>query len=285
MVILTLPAFNSFTEKSIQLPEVLSPTLIIIWVGIISLIGLLSGIYPSIVLSAFKPIKVLKGVYSKSGGMLFRKILVTVQFVVSLLLIVGTLIAIEQLELLQNNDLGFDKEQTIMVPIMRTPIEPHFKTIKDELEKHPDIVSITAVEEIVGSKNQVGMYQFEGMPRLQPFPRLMVRHDFLSTMGIELAAGRDYSITHPTDDSNALVVNESLVASQGWTNEEAVGKKFSVGRVDGVIVGVAKNFNYASKHQPIAPLVMDLRMRPGAFNLFLKYMAVRVTGSKYSRRY
>ncbi|MEQ9424763.1 MAG: FtsX-like permease family protein [Cyclobacteriaceae bacterium] len=278
-VLLILPFFNVFTEKAITLVTLLDIQFIIAALVTMVSVGLISGIYPALVLSSFDPVKVLKGGHLKSKGFSFRKVLVTIQFAISILLIVGTIMAVKQLDLLQDNNLGFDKEQVIMVPIMRTPIGENFETIRQEMLKLKDIQYVTAVEEIVGAKNQVGMYHFEGMEVGQPFPRLSMRHDFLETFGMELISGRNYSEDFETDDEEALLINETLARQMGWTNEEAIGKYHLRSRDRrGKVVGVVKDFNYASKHQPISSLVMDLSLSPSSFRLFIKYMAIRVSG-------
>lgn len=284
IVLLTLPYFNAFTEKSILLFEIIDLQLMLSAISLILFVGIVSGLYPALVLSSFEPVKVLKGGHLKSGGLMFRKVLVTAQFAVTILLLAGTIIALKQLNLLQDNNLGFDREQIVMVTAHTSPIEEHFETLRQELERSPDIISVTAVEEVVGAKSQVGMYQFEGMEAVRPFPRLMVRYDFIETFGMELAAGRSYSKDYEGDNDLALLVNESLVRSMNWgSNDEAIGRIFKrrKGR-DGRVIGVVKDFNYASKHVPIAPLIMDLRLNPGAFDLFIKYIAVRVSGQNVS---
>ena len=280
LIVLVLPWFNNFSEKTIDLWTVLDLQTTAVAIGLLLFIGFLSGLYPALVLSSFKPVRVLRGAVSNPGGLNFRKVLVTLQFVVSTLLIVGTIVAVRQLSLLQGKELGFDQDQVVMLTAFTTPIGHHFETLRQEVERHPDIESLTAVEEIMGAKNQVGIYQFEGMDEARPFPRLTVRHDFIKTFDIELAAGRSYSRDFETDKDLALLVNEAFVRSMGWpTNEAAVGKIFKRRNgPDGHIVGVVKDFNYASKHVPIAPLIMDLDLRPTAFNLFLKYIAVRLSG-------
>ena len=278
-VAIALPYFNAFAEKSINIVEVINGYQILSIIGLVLLVGLISGIYPAFVLSSYQPVKVLKSDKQKVGGLSFRKILVTMQFIVSILLLVGTIIAIQQLDLLQNDELGFEKQQVVMVNASRTSVGNHFETLQQEMERHPDVLSVTAVEEIVGSKNQVGNYQFQDMDSQRPFPRLTVRHDFIKTFGMEITAGRDYSREFESDAEYALLVNESFVKSMGWkSNRDALGKTFKRGEGNGKIIGVVKDFNYASKHMPIAPLIMDLDLRPDAFDLFLKYIAVRVTG-------
>ncbi len=276
LVYFSLFAFNNFTEKDIQLNLLdfeFTGTLLIAGV----FIGILAGIYPALVLTSFNPIKALKADHLKSRGLSFRKVLVVAQFTISIVLIIGTGVAIKQLNFLQNDDIGFTKDHIIMLPIIGTPIAPVYQSFVDEAIRHNGIQSITAVEEVLGAKHQGANYQFEGMEASSLFSRLNVRHDFLKTFNIPLLAGRDYSIESEIDDSLSLVVNEKLVKQFGWTAEEAIGKPFTFGRHRGEIIGVTQDFNFSSKHEPIGPLVLHLNTFPGAFNLFLKYMAVRIS--------
>ncbi|WP_436517640.1 ABC transporter permease [Ekhidna sp. To15] len=285
IVISVLPAFNGLTEKSVSIAILLEPIFLFSLIASGLIIGLFSGFYPAFVLSSFKTVSVLKGSQLKTSGMNFRKILVTAQFSISIMLIIGTFIVLKQLNFLQNKDAGFDDENVIMVPVIQSPMGQHYENFKTEAMQSPHILSMTAVEEIVGTKFQVGNYQFEGMEQSKPFPRFNVRHDFISTMNIPLAAGRAYDQTIQTDDSLALVVNETLVQSMGWNSaKEAVGKRFNFrGELKGRIVGVVEDYNFASKHFPIAPLVITLNTRPGAFNLFIKYVAVKIEGSQMQK--
>ncbi|MEQ9009128.1 MAG: FtsX-like permease family protein, partial [Ekhidna sp.] len=245
------------------------------------IIGLLSGFYPAFVLSSFKTVLVLKNGHLKTSGLLFRRILVTSQFSISIMLIIGTLIVLSQLNFLQNKDAGFDEENVVMIPVIQSPMGNHYESFKTMAIQSPHVKSMTAVEEIVGAKFQVGNYQFEGMEQSKPFPRFNVRHEFISTMNIPLAAGRAYDQTIQTDDSLALVINETMAKTLGWSAEEAIGKRFKFkGEFRGQIVGVVEDYNFASKHHPIAPLVITLNTHPGAFNLFIKYVAVKIDGQQ-----
>lgn len=279
MVSLFLPSFNQLTEKSVPFSILLEPMFAFGLFGASMTIGLLSGFYPAFVLSSFKTILVLKSGHLKTSGMNFRKILVTIQFTISIMLITGTFIVLNQLNFLQNKDAGFDEENVVMVPVIQSPMGNHYENFKTSVLQSPNVKSMTAVEEIVGAKFQVGNYRFEGMEQSKPFPRFNVRHDFLETMNIQLVAGRAYDQTIQTDDSLALVVNETLAESMGWSAEEAIGKRFYFrNELQGQIVGVVEDYNFASKHHPIAPLVITLNSRPGAFNLFIKYVAVKIDG-------
>lgn len=276
IVLLMLPLFNSFAEKEIEWTNLFQPFYLLLLTGLPLGLGVISGIYPAFVLSSFKPITALKSNMNQERGATFRKVLVVLQFSLSIILLIGTGVAIDQLNMLQNSDTGFTKENVIMIPVSRSPIAKSFETLRTELLRNKNIIEVTALEEILGSKHQVGNYLMEGLEESKPFPRMNVRHHFLKTFDIPLVAGRDYSEDIITDDTLALLVNESLVKQMGWkSNEEAVGKRFAQ-RPNRKIVGVVKDFNFTSRHQPIRPLVMDLNLNPRAFELFIKYMAVRI---------
>lgn len=281
IVAIVLPGFNFLTEKSVRFGFLLQPQILAGLGAVGLLVGLLSGFYPAFVLSSFKTILVLKSAHLKTSGLNFRKILVTAQFSISICLIIGTIIAINQLQLLQNKDVGFDQDNILMVPVIQSPMGLHYENFKNAALQSPHVKGVTAVEEIVGSKHQVGNYQFEGMEQSKPFARFNIRHDFAKTFDIPIVAGRDYDQSIQTDDSLALVVNETMVKAMGWgTPAEAVGKRFYYrNELRGRVVGVAKDYNFVSKHHPIAPLALTLNTRPAAFNLFIKYLAIKVDGN------
>ncbi len=281
IVLIVLPAFNQLTEKTVPYSILLEPIFSFGLLGLTLVIGILSGFYPAFVLSSFKAVAILKNSHLKTNGLNFRRVLVTSQFAISIMLIVGAFIVLKQLNFLQQKDAGFDEENIVMIPVIQSPMGQHYETFKTAALQHAAVKSMTAVEEIVGAKFQVGNYEFEGMDESKPFPRFNVRHDFISTMNISLAAGRPYDQAIQTDDSLALIVNETLVSNMNWSLEEAVGKRFSYrGQMKGQVVGVVNDYNFTSKHHPIAPLVITLNTRPGAFNLFIKYVAVKVDGNQ-----
>ena len=279
MVAVALPFFNMFAEKIIRLSILFEPFYLSLLVLLPLAVGITSGIYPAFVLSAFRPITALKSTAGMEKGVAFRKSLVVVQFTLSIILLIGTGVAIDQLKMLQTRDTGFVKENVILIPIARSPIAANYLSLRNEFLRNPNVVGVTATEEIVGSKHQVGNLSIEGMEGTRPFPRLNIRHDFIKTFGIPLAAGRDYSEDIRTDDSLALLVNETFVRQMGWeSNESAIGKKVGI-HPDQRIVGVVKDFNFTSRHQPIRPLALKLNTADGAFNLLIKYMVIRISGN------
>jgi putative ABC transport system permease protein len=275
----TLPFFNMFAEKSIALSVLLEPFYVGLLVSLVLGVGFISGIYPAFVLSSFQPITVLKANTSQEKGVLFRKSLVVVQFTLSIILLIGTGVAIDQLNMLRNNNTGFARENVIMIPVSRSPVAKNFESLRTEFLRNRNTLSVTGMEEILGAKHQVGNFLIEGMSESRPFPRLTIRHDFIETFDIPLVAGRNYSRDVITDDSLALLVNETFVRQMGWvSNEDAIGKKFG-NRPDKTIIGVVKDFNFTSRHQPIRPLILKLNTSPQGFDVLIKYMAVRINGN------
>jgi len=277
MVYAVLPWFNSLAGKSIAFEILLQQNVLMGFGAVILLVGLGAGFYPALVLSSFSPVKVLKGERLKmEGGISLRKVLVVLQFSISMALIVGTIVAIRQLDMLKEQDTGFESEQIILVPVTRSSINKNYRALKQEMLSHSGVESITAIEEILGAKHQGANYRFEGMDESKLFSRLNMRHDFIRTFGMEMASGRDYIPDLDSEDTSSLVINEAMVRNLGWTNEDAIGRHFDFGRFQGEVVGVVRDFNFVSKHKEIGPLVLQLNTQPWAFNLFIKYMAIRV---------
>jgi len=278
IVLAVLPMFNVFAEKNITATVLLQPFHLSILTALPIFVGLLSGMYPAFVLSAFNPITALKSTPARESGSLLRKTLVVIQFALSIILLVGTGVAIDQLNMLQKSDTGFTRENVLMIPVIRSPVAQHYMSLRDEFLRNTNVLSVTALEEILGAKHQVGNYLIEGSTESRPIPRLTVRHDFTKTFNIPMVAGRDFSEDFNTDDSLALVVNETFVKQMGWhSNDEAIGKKFD-NKASHRVIGVTKDFNFTSRHQPIRPLIMELNSTPRGFDVRIKYMAVRISG-------
>lgn len=275
LIVFALPYFNQFTGKKLTF-NILDPLLLggLFITG--AMVAWLSSIHPAWILSSFQPAKAMKAGKTLGKGISLREVLVTFQFVISIVLIIVTGVAVKQVNFLRGGSLGFAKDNVVMIPVIRTPIAQHYQTMVEEALRQSSIESVTAVEEIVGAKHQGGSYRFEGMEKSQLFPRLKVRHDFTKTFQIPLLAGRDYILDNRADDTVSVVVNETLVKRFKWTPEEAIGRFCQVGRFRAQIIGVVQDFNFTSKQQPIAPLVLQLNNAPTAFDLSLKYLAVRI---------
>ncbi len=278
-----LPVFNLYTGKDIEFDYLLDPSnlgrLLILWLGL----GLLSGAYPALYLSSFKPISILKGNtlgIPRSGTS--RKLLVIFQFTISIGLIVGTIIIFRQIHFLKNADLGFNADHIILVRINQTRVTADFDVYRNELMKNPAVVNVTAVDDVIGSSHNTHEFRYEGMEddEWRFFPALVVWYDFLETFEIELVAGRDYNRENKTDPAKGILVNEALVRHMGWTsNEEALGKKFRSLNGDERIIGVFKDFQPTSFREPAGPFLLNMKEVSWEVKFFQKYAAIRTNGS------
>ena len=277
-----LPSFNDLTDKQIRFDYLVDPVNLLYLIGLWLSLGLLSGVYPALYLSSFRPITILRGSplnAARTG--LARKILVVFQFTISICLVIGTVMIFRQVNYLRNADLGFDPDNIIMMRINQTKVSRDFETFRNEVLKNPDIINITALDDIIGESHNTHEFWFEGMKEKEWrfFPALVVWYDFIETFGIELVAGRDYNRENKTDPEKGLLVNEALVKYMGWSsNEEALGKKFRSLSGDENIIGVFRDFQPTSFHESGGPFILNMKERPSEINFFMKYAAIKTTG-------
>jgi putative ABC transport system permease protein len=261
LVYIFLPVFADFTDKKLSLNLIQHPEYLIGLLGLAILVGLISGSYPALFLSGFSPSRVLKGVFKAGAGhKQFRSVLVTGQFAISVMLIVAVLVVINQLDFMQSKDLGFKKEDLVVLPASQS-ITQNYLIVKDRLENHPGIQEISissrvpsgrlldsqgASAEVNGELSQVNVRIAD----------IHVAHNFVQTYGIPIVAGRNFDFLQATDSTEGFVLNEAAVRAIGWASpEEAVGKQFNYGGRNGYVTGVMKDFHFESLHQPIVPIV------------------------------
>jgi putative ABC transport system permease protein len=284
---IALPSFNELTDKQIRFDFLLNTHHIFYLIGLWLLMGLMSGAYPALYLSSFKPISILRGnqISTAKSGMA-RKILVIFQFTISIGLIIGTVMIFRQVNFMRKAELGFEPGNIIMMRINQTKVSRDFESFRNELMKNPDIVNVTALDDIIGASHNTHEFWFEGMKdkEWRFFPALVVRYDFAETFGIKIVAGRDYNRENKTDPEKGLLVNESLVKHMGWSsNEEALGKKFRSLSGDENIIGVFRDFQPTSFRESGGPFILNMKERPGEINFFMKYAAVRYKGDDAGR--
>ncbi len=216
------------------------------------------------------------------GEGLARKALVVVQFLISIALIIGTISAYSQLNFLKKADLGFNRDQVILLPT-KFNLARNFDSFAEELKQHPDIINVTGMEDILGANHNTRSFTIEGMFDDQPFwyPAFLVRYDFIETFDIEVLEGRGFSRDFPSDTSEAIMINESMVKHLGWTNQEAIGKAI---RSDGNerVIGVFSDFNALSLHKPADNFVLDMLSNPRGAAGLTRYMAIRVNSDNYT---
>jgi len=257
LVWLTLPTFNELTRKNILLP--LSAT--DFWLSITGLTlitGFVAGSYPAIFLSSFNPVKVLKGsLRFSSKAALFRKSLVVFQFVLSIVLIIGTIIISQQVNYIQTKNLGYDRENLIYIPLDGDLVK-NYEVFKEEALKKTGVKLITCSSQAPTSiQNGTGGVDWDGKdPHSVPmFTQMAIGYDFAGTLNLKMSSGRDFSKDFATD-SVGYIVNEEALKKINY--KDPVGKRLTFWGKKGTIVGVVKDFHYSSLHDPIKPLVIRL---------------------------
>ena len=231
-------------------------------IGVIIIVGLLAGSYPAFLLSSFTPIESLKGKL-KTGlkGVFFRKALVVFQFGISVLLIVSVIVIMSQMNYLRNTDLGFNKEQSMIVRFDNLSISAKKKQFKNELLSIPAVNSVSLMSGEPGGFHD--SYSFESQAK--PVEKMMFSTeftdlDFVKTLGLKIIAGRDLSESFTTDSAQAVLINRNAANKLGYTPEQAVGKwikNVSRDSLRRTIVGVVEDYHYVSLKDPIGPLVIS----------------------------
>ena len=278
LISISLPFFNQVSGKEISQDLLLTPQFLCILTGIGIIVGIISGLYPAFFLSSFQPVKVLKGkLKSSRSNAFFRKGLVIIQFSISLILIISTVIIYQQFSYMRGADTGFTKDQIIVIPT-KPEIVPKIEFFREEILQNPQVKNMTIMNEIMGVHHNVHEYNYEGMEpgKWIYFPSLIVNEDFVKTFDLEIVAGRDFSREISTDDTASIIINETMVSHLGWgTPQEALGKQFFTPRGNERVVGVIKDFHFVSLKDKIRPFVLDITSG-NAKAFFTKNLAVRI---------
>ena len=277
LFVLNTTSFNQLMGKNLNLDFIHNPVLLFGSISIALSIGLISGIYPALYLPSIPAIAALKGKFKNSqSGYRLRKGLITTQFVISLFIVVCTLFMRDQIDYVQDKDLGFDKNNVLLVPIQDKAVHQNLQVIKNELLKNPHIISAAGSASVMGmgiggnvmfGESETGMQQQGGI--LGHF----VGDDYLKTMGISLINGRDFRFGDDVDEDGMYIANETLVKLMGW-GDNPLGKKvtFWGGENPGTVIGVVKDFNSSSLHQNVEPMfIVKGHWETG-------YLQIRLTG-------
>ena len=264
LVYLALPTFNNAAEKSLTLLSGGLASAALIFIGVTLVCGVVAGSYPALFLSRFQPATVLKGSPGSvaSGGAL-RRSLVVFQFAISIILMIATTVVFRQLNFTRDMDLGFDREQVIVVQLTDPQVRTQYKNFRDRVRQLPSVASMTASSSAPGFfiGNQP-ILPDDGTPDDQFFVQAFTSDfDFVETLDINLIAGRTPSRDHPSDTLGAFLINEKAVADFGWESaEEALNHSISFGGgpFGGQIIGVIENFHSESLHEPIEPAVITM---------------------------
>lgn len=265
-----LPLFNELSGTTLDLQFTAEVAMIMLVTAIF--ISLIAGVYPALILSGFRPVDVLKGQFRMSGDKsLFRQSMVVFQFTLSIIMIAGTLIVREQLDFVRSKDLGYEKEQVMVLQsgFSSSPQNSLTQVMESSYQRKEllemETASISGISEISVSAFtpvQVGGWFnasfHDNQEQRHDFHFNIVDEDFLQTLDIEIIQGRNFSDENPSDKERAIIVNEALVEHYGWDNplgERLPGANFD----DHVIIGVINNFHFESLYTPIEPLALSVK--------------------------
>lgn len=277
--VLLLPNINKISGLNLSLQsllrwQIITPLLLLPFV-----VGIISGIYPAVFMSSFKPVSVLKGVLRVGiGSVSFRKALVVAQFGISIFLIVATAVVFKQLRYMQQTSLGFDKDYVVNIAYDRT-LSPRYEAFKNDLMRNPSIKEVGRSSRIPSGRllDEQGASFLMGS-KMQPskidIKCVATDYGFIPAYGMKMAAGRNFSKDFATDTAN-FIINETAVNALGWGSaDKAVGRDMMYGGTKGKIIGIVKDFHFESLHQPIIPLIFFMPPR-GYYNC----ISVKVAGN------
>jgi len=281
--VLLIPYFNAVTGKEFTTASLLQPVPVIALALFSVLVSFFAGVYPALVLSGTKIIGILKKGFSFTGGStMLRKTLIIAQFGISVFLIIYTVIIFQQMKYMQTKDLGYNKDHVVVLPIGGKMLND-FKSLKDAFAQVRGVEGVTAAyetPEYVEWGDGITVIDEKGKHDVS-LNAMPVDLDFIKTLQMQLVTGRDFQESDFAlmDTANnyanyhlPYIINESLAKKIGWTSQQAIGRTISKG-ASGPVVGVVKDFNFSSLHEPIGPLVMFLGRN------FSRTFMVRINGN------
>jgi len=285
LISLLLPVLNQLSGKNFSLDILYSPVFLACMAGIVLVVGVLGGSYPAFYLSRFSPAIVMKGsTQSGRSGSLFRKVLVVVQFAISVAMIVCTLVVFKQLGYLQHKDQGWNMNDVVTLVLPDNEPITKMRVMKEKMLESPYIQKVTLTNSPIGEGSGKVIFSMETTEGMQPrgINFAVVDHDFIETMEIPMVSGRDFSVDFMADTLQGVIVNETLAKRLSWS--EPIGKKVQLGdgtRIMAQVVGVMKDYNQTGMYADVESLmllyrlddpIMYLKLNPGNREAALGFM-------------
>jgi putative ABC transport system permease protein len=274
LVMVTMPVFRNISGKDLTLQSFLNPVFLLGLFGLFFIISLIGGSYPAFFLSAFRPVEVIQGALRRGAkSSALRIVLVSFQFAVSIILIIGTFTVSRQLNYIRSKNLGYDKEHVISIQMRNPETQKKFEAIKEAVRRYPSVLNVSASTSTPLGFNDFSVHHAEGKPEDESMMLFanMVDEDFIDAYKIEIVQGRNFSKDFPTDLGNAILINEAAVRKLGW-QDKAVGKHIdrfaTMGeKIPHKIVGIVKDYHFQSLHEQIQPLMLYYSSPYGNYNM------------------
>lgn len=280
--VLALPWLSRLAGTALPPQLLWQPAVLLGLVVLPVVVGVVSGLYPALFMSSFRPQQILKGFTKISGGLAFRRVLVVVQFVVSIGLLVSTAVVALQLRYLRQTPLGYDRAQVVTLDYPLS-LRPQYEAFGQALQRQAGVQALSRSSRIptgrlLDASDAAASIGDSLRPTSSSIKYLGIDEGFLPTYGIRLVAGRNFDPKAFPTDTAGYILNASAVRLIGWKSPaEAVGQAFRYGGVMGRVLGVTEDYHFESLHQPIVPLVMCLSM--SAAGTSYNHVSVKLAGA------
>jgi putative ABC transport system permease protein len=265
LILAAMPWFNALLGRNLNLNIFQVPWLVPGFVCLALIVGMTAGSYPAFFLSSFHPVRVLRGrIRTGTKNLRFRRILVIAQFAISVVLIIGTMMIYKQLTFMKLKELGFEKEHIVVLPGLSDVMASSYETMRNEFKNIPGVVNVGASSMVPGQGIKKSLFQPEGFTReqSQPMDYRFIDPDYLSTLEIKIAAGRNFSEDLATDRTESVLINETAAEKFGW--DEPIGKQFILdsqqsgqeGETRINVIGVVEDYHSTSLREKIEPMIL-----------------------------
>ncbi len=266
LIFVFLPAFNSLANKNLHVSVLFTLENVFILLGIAVLTGVMAGLYPAFYLTAFEPVKVLKGsALSGPGKSVFRRAMAVLQFAISITLVIGTMVIFRQMDYLQDKPLGFDKENMVLISTESDTVRQSLDVFRDTLKANPRISSVSGSSDVPGSRAfSDTVFKRDDSDDVFSLMFISAGYEFIETYGFRLTHGRGFSREFSTDLGGAAVLNTAAVRELGYTLAEVLDRKLlmAVSETEFTelsVIGVVDDFHFKSLHRTIEPLALMVR--------------------------
>ncbi len=273
ILFLMLPAFSGLVDRSFDANLFLTPIFWVVLIGTGLLVGLIAGSYPAFFMSALKPIGIFKNqMKGGSGNRRLRSVLVVGQFAITNILIIGSIVIIQQLNFIKSSDSGYDRDQVLAITINDPNVMQSYDALSQKLASNSNILAVSSGRYLPNDiRSQTSGVNWDGKAEDEVFRVYNggVSPGYIELFGMKMIAGNTFDESAP-DTALNMIVNETFLSRIGWTADEAVGKDFSLWRNEGKIIGVVEDFNFLSYHSAITPLILRQQSSKNHQYLILK---------------